>query len=177
MKTLADLPRQVRIEKIMQQRRADVALVLENLSEATNISAILRTAEGFGVGLVYIVYSKGKKPKLSKNASSGATKWLNIKFYPSITTCINQLKTDGFKIVASVVDPSLKDLLWKTKFKGKVAIMVGNEAKGLSNRAQRLSDHKIYLPMFGLTESLNVSVAAALFLYEVIRQKELKRVK
>lgn len=176
MKTLDKLPRQVRIKKIMQQRRQDVALVLENLSEETNISAILRTAECFGFGLVYIVYSKGKKPKLSKNASSGATKWLNTKFYTSITTCINQLKTDGFKIIACVVDPSL-DLLWNTKFKGKLAVVVGNEAKGLSNRAQKLSDHKIYLPMFGLTESLNVSVAAALFMYEVIRQKELKKVK
>lgn len=176
MKTHPGLTRQARIEKIMQQRRADLALVLENLSEDQNISAILRTAESFGVGLVYIVYSKGKKPKLSKNTSSGATKWLNIKFYTSIATCINQLKTDGFKIVACVVDPSLPDLLWNTKFRRKMAIMVGNEAHGLSNRAQKLSDHKIYLPMYGLTESLNVSVAAAIFLYEVIRQKEIKQV-
>ena len=171
MKTFTNFKRQERIKKVMEQRRDDVVLVLENLSEETNISAILRTAESFGMGLVYIVYPKGKKPKLSKNVSSGANKWLNIKYYTSITTCINQLKKQGFRIIAAVVDPSLSDILWNTKFMGKVAIVVGNEAKGLSNRAQKLSDHKIYLPMLGLTESLNVSVAAALFIYEVIRQK------
>lgn len=172
MKIFPNLKREARIAKVMEQRRKNLALVLENLSEDLNISAILRTAEGFGVGQVLIVYTKGKKPKLSKAASKGGSKWLNIKFYTSITSCLKQLKREGFKIIAAVVDPSLKNLIWNTKFSQKVAIMVGNESQGLSKKAQNLADKKVYLPMFGLTESLNVSVAAAIFLYEVIRQKE-----
>lgn len=157
----------------MSLRRADLALVLENLVEEGNISAILRTTEAFGVGRIFIVHKRDKKPKLSMSASSGAVKWLNIRYYSSIKTCLNFLKKSGFKIVAAVVDPTLPGL-WDSKFLGKVAIMVGNEASGLSEEAVKLSDQKVYLPMFGLTESLNVSVAAALCLYEVIRQKEVR---
>ena len=170
-KTYSNLTRQQRIEKVMENRRADLVLVLENLSEDLNISAILRTAESFGVGSVYIVHSRGSKPKISKNASSGASKWLDIKFYTSIRVCLNVLKKQGFKIVGALVDPEAK-VLWEANFKDKVAVLVGNEANGMSEQAKQLVDENIYLPMFGLTESLNVSVAAAIFLYEVIRQKE-----
>lgn len=154
----------------MSQRKEDLCLVLEKLSEEQNISAILRTAEGFGVGLICIIYS-GKKPKLSKGVSSGAVKWLQIKYYRSTKICFNFLRKKSFKIIGALVDPKAK-ILWNQKFNGKVAVVVGNEANGLSESAQELVDKNIYLPMFGLTESLNVSVAAAIFLYEVIRQKE-----
>jgi tRNA (guanosine-2'-O-)-methyltransferase len=171
MKTHANLTRGERIKKIMDQRRIDLCLVLENLSEYTNISAILRTAESFGVGQIYIIHPKGEKPRISRQASSGAAKWLNIEYFTSTKTCLNKLKKNGFKIFGALVDPA-SDILWQEKFSGKVAIMVGNEADGLSKGAQELVDKNIYLPMFGLTESLNVSVSAGIFLYEVIRQKE-----
>jgi len=158
----------------MEQRRTDLALVLENLSEELNISAILRTAEALGVGRVCLVYPEDKKPHLSRKASSGAKDWLEIEWYTSIADCITSLREQSkFKVVASIVEPSLP-LLWDQAFtKDKIAVMVGNEAHGLSEEAIQLSDYKVYLPLFGLTESLNVSVAAALFLYEVVRQKEI----
>lgn len=171
MKTYPDLSREERIAKIMDQRREDLALVLENLHEDLNISAVLRTAESFGAGLICVIHPKDKKPRLSKNTSSGATKWLNVKFYTSTTTCLNALKKKGFKIVAAIVDPQAK-VLWEAKLSGKIAVMVGSEAPGLSEKAVQMADLKLYLPMYGLTESLNVSVAAALFLYETVRQKE-----
>lgn len=169
MKTFASLTRQERIEKVMEQRRADLALVLENLSEDLNISAILRSAEAFGVGQVLIIY-KGKKPKISKGACSGASKWLKISYFASTKTCFSTLKKQRFTIIGSLVDPNSK-ILWREKFRGKIAVVLGNESKGLSRLAQKLIDKNIYLPMFGLTESLNVSVAAGIFLYEVVRQK------
>ncbi|MBI3485503.1 RNA methyltransferase [Candidatus Daviesbacteria bacterium] len=171
MKTYANLSRAERIEKVMQTRRADLALVLENLAEDLNISAILRTAESFGVGKICVIHAEGKLPKISKNTSSGASKWLDVKNFTSLKKCINELKKDRFKIIAALVDPDAK-VLWEQKFNGKIAILVGNEALGMSEEAKKLVDENIYLPMFGLTESLNVSVAAAIFLYEVIRQKE-----
>ncbi len=70
-----------------------------------------------------------------------------------------------------MVDPEAK-VLWQTKLSGKIAIAVGNEAHGLSEKAAKLADYKLYIPMSGLTESFNVSVSAAMFLYEAIRQKE-----
>ncbi len=170
MKTHSDLTREQRITKVMEKRRTDLCLVLENLTEDQNISAILRTAESFGVGLVCIITDKSIK--LSKKISSGATKWLTIKKYKSTKACLNALKKEGYQIIGALVDPGAK-ILWEQKYTRKVAILVGNEAKGMSDEAIKLVDQNIYLPMFGLTESLNVSVAAALFLYEVVRQKEL----
>ncbi len=174
MKTYADLTREERIKKVMGQRRDDLALVLENLSEEANISAILRTAEGFGIGQIFVVYSSGKKPKISKGATSGSYKWLKIKYYKSTRPCFNSLKKLGFKIIGALVEPEAK-ILWEEKFRSKVAIVVGNEVHGMSKLAQKLVDENIYLPMFGLTESLNVGVAAGIFLYEVIRQKEFRK--
>lgn len=155
----------------MAQRKEDCALVLEDLSEEENISAILRTAEAFGVGLVCIVYTNNKKPQLSKNISSGAKNWLNIEWYTDVSVCLDDLKNKGFRCVGAVVDPEAK-VLWEQSYFGKIAVIVGNEAKGLSEIVQASVDENIYLPMLGLTESLNVSVAAGIFLYEVIRQKE-----
>ncbi len=171
MKTHANLSRQERIEKVMDSRRQDLALVLENLSEDLNVSAILRTAEAFGVGQVSLIHPRGVKLKLSKNTSSGATKWLKIKYYTSTKVCLKQLKKQGFKIIGALVDPTAK-VLWDQSFEGKIAIIVGNEAQGLTEDTQKLLDANIYLPMFGLTESLNVGVAAAIFIYETVRQKE-----
>ncbi len=171
MKNYSELTRQERIEKVMSQRRADTALVLENLSEDLNISAILRTAEGFGIGKICIIYPEGKKPQISKGASSGAKKWLEVEYFTSTPECLNKLKSEGYKLIGALVDPEAK-VLWDQDFEGKIAIVVGNEAKGLSEEAQKLVDENIYIPMSGLTESFNVSVSAAIFIYEVIRQKE-----
>ena len=171
MKRFANLIRADRITKVMKGRRDDLALVLENLAEEINISAILRTAEAFGVGLVCIIYTKGNKPKISKGASSGAHKWLKIKYYLSTKSCFAYLKKFKYKLVGALVEPQAK-ILWQEKFKGKIAVVVGNESRGLSDFAIKNVDENIYLPMFGLTESLNVSVAAGIFLYEVIRQIE-----
>lgn len=170
MKRYAELSREDRIKKVMDGRRKDLVLVLENLSEENNISAILRTAEAFGVGKVCIIHGENK-PHLSKNTSSGATKWLEVIFFDSVKKCLKGLKIGGFRVIGAIVKPDA-EILWQQNFSGKIAIVVGNEANGLSEEAQKLVDQNIYLPMFGLTESLNVSVAAGIFLYEVIRQKE-----
>jgi tRNA (guanosine-2'-O-)-methyltransferase len=170
MKTYSHLPREERIQKVLEQRKGDFALILENLAEDQNISAILRTAEAFGVGLVCIIHSD-KKPHLSKNVSSGASKWLKVEYFTDTLECIKRVKEEGFKVVGALVDPEAK-VLWEEKFNGKIAILVGNEAQGMSQEAINLVDENIYLPMLGLTESLNVSVSAAIFLYEVLRQQE-----
>ncbi len=171
MKNFSELTREERIEKVMSLRRQDFCLILENLSEELNISAILRTAEAFGVGKIYIIHPEDKLPHLSKNTSSGATKWLTIEYFTDISMCIKQVKNDGFLVIGALVDPKAK-IVWEGRFTEKVAIVVGNEAQGMSSVAQELVAENYYLPMYGLTESLNVSAAAGIFLYEVIRQKE-----
>lgn len=173
MKNFSDLTRQERIEKVMSLRRQDLAIVLEDLAEERNAAAIIRTAEGFGVGKVYIVQSAHMKTRVSRNVSSGAVKWMEIEYFDSIESCMAKLREEGFKVYGAFVDPNSKQL-WEGKFEGKVAIIVGNEPNGMSETAQRLVDENLYIPMYGLTESFNVSVSAAICLYEVIRQKEVQ---
>ncbi len=171
MKNFGDLPRQERIDKVMSLRRPDMALVLEDLIEDQNISAIIRTAEAFGIGKIYIIDSQNRRPHLSSNVSSGATKWMEIEKFDDVGKCFKALKKEKYTLVGALVDPQ-SDILWEQDFSGKIAVVMGCEPKGLSETAQKLMDKNIYLPMFGLTESLNVSVAAGIFMYEVIRQKE-----
>lgn len=171
MKKFADLSREERIAKIMDLRRTDVALILEDLVEDRNASAIIRSAESFGIGKVYVVQSGSVKTKISSNISSGASKWMEIEFFSSIEECVSKLKKDNFKIYGALVDPEAKPL-WGANFSGKVAILVGNEPNGMSAKAKELMDENLYIPMYGLTESFNVSVSAGIFIYEVIRQKE-----
>ena len=171
MKNYADLPRTQRIQKALSLRKKDLCLVLENLFEESNIAAILRTAEAFGVGKICIVHPGGKKPRIDKGSAKGAVQWLDIEFFTSISDCLSKLILKKYKLIGALVDPKTK-ILWGEKFSGKVAVVMGNESLGLSEEAQSLVDENIYLPMIGLTESLNVSVAAGVFLYEVIRQKE-----
>lgn len=173
MKIHADLTRQERISTIQSARRPDIALVLENLSEELNISAILRSAEAFGIGQIYIAHPKGAKPNLSKKISSGATKWLQINYSTDIGAVINQLKEEGFKIVGALVDPTSTPLP-ESDLSGNIAIVLGNESQGMSAVATRLVDQNLYIPMYGLTESFNVSVSAGIFLYEAIRQRQSK---
>lgn len=170
MKTHAELTRTQRIEKILSQRRLDLCLVLENLTEDANISAILRTAEGFGVGKIYIIHPIGKKPKVSRGAASGAAKWLETAYFTDTKKCLEEVKKMGFRVFGTHVNPDSRSI-FETKFTGQVALVMGNEAQGISEEVTREADQLIYLPMQGLTESFNVSVATALFLYEVIRQK------
>lgn len=103
--------------------------------------------------------------------SSGAKNWLDVKFFEDVGSCFKELKRQKFKIYGTLVNPESK-VLWKEKFFGKVALVLGNEGSGLTKTAQNLVDKNLYLPMFGLTESLNVAVATGIFLYEVVRQKE-----
>lgn len=171
MKIYPELSREERIAKIMAQRRKDLALVLENLTEELNISAIIRSAEGFGVGKVCIIHPEGKLPKLSRNTSSGAAKWMEVEYATKLPKLLKSLKKKGFKLIGALVDPTAKPL-WQADLSGKVAIVMGSEAPGLTEDAQNLVDENLYIPMYGLTESFNVSVATAIFLYEVVRQKE-----
>src|SRR2546423_211365 len=144
MKTYSNLNREERIAKIIQMRRADLALILEDLTESQNISAILRTAESFGVGLVCIIHTDSSKPKLSLNVSSGASKWLNIEYFENTRDCFEFLHDKEFKVLATVVNPEVSNLWDLDLKKEKIAIMVGNEAKGLSKEAIKLSDIKSY---------------------------------
>ncbi|MCF8240903.1 MAG: RNA methyltransferase [Melioribacteraceae bacterium] len=167
-----------RLKKIISAvnaRQPSLNLVLENIHDKHNVSAILRSCDAVGINNVSLVYNVEKFPKLNNKSSvsASALKWLEIKKYKTIDNCYNKLRENGFKIYASLLDEDAVDL-YSLDLTQKVALVVGNEHRGISDEAAELADETFYIPMRGMIQSLNVSVACAVSLYEAQRQRSEK---
>lgn len=110
---------------------------------------------------------------LTKKSSSGTWKWIKSSKYDTIESCFKKLKNAGVKIYTTDLNENSKSI-YDVDFTVPIAIVFGNEHKGVSRTANELSDGNINIPMNGLVESLNISVACAVTLYEVFRQRDLK---
>jgi tRNA (guanosine-2'-O-)-methyltransferase len=164
--------RQEKIKKVLENRQEGI-IVLENIADPHNAAAVWRTADAFGFQKIYLVYSKEKaiNPKnIGKASSSSANKWLSFKLFKNIEECYQKLRKDGYKIYATVLDEGAKQIS-EIKFQKNMAVVLGNEHRGLSEEAIRGADEKIYIPMRGMVQSLNISVTAAILMYEVDRQR------
>ncbi len=172
--------RKKRIEEVYKKRDKNFIVVLEDIKDKHNAGAILRSCDAFGVLYVYFIFNKLEQnytPQELTSSSVGSSKWLEFKIFDSkifsnpTIACIEELKEDNFKIVATVIDESaikLPDFKWPEK----VALFLGNEVNGLSEEAINLADYKIYIPMYGMVQSLNVSVSAGIFLYDYVAKKK-----
>lgn len=165
--------RQRKIRSVMDRRQEGV-IVLENISDPHNAAAVWRTADAFGFQKIYLVYSKEKPinpKKIGKASSSSANKWLSFKLFKSIDECYAELKKDGYIIYATVLDQEAKEIGDIKFMEKRVALVLGNEHRGLSEEAIKGADVKVYIPMKGMVQSLNISVTAAILMYEVDRQR------
>lgn len=165
-----------RVEKIkwvLGKRQPSLRVVIENIHDPHNVSAIFRTCDAAGVPKVSLVYNIEKFPKIGKKSSESAYKWIEREKFKSIEECYNQLKKEKFKIYASSLNSESKNL-YDLDFTKKSALVLGNEHRGLSKEAEDLADERFYIPMYGMVQSLNVSVSAAITIYEVMRQRGLK---
>lgn len=162
-----------KIVNTLKQRQYDLTVVLENIHDPHNVSAIFRTCDAVGIPKVSLVYSIEKFPKIGKKSSASAFKWVEKEKYKSIENCYSELRKDGFKIYASSICEDSKSI-YELDLSEKAAIVLGNEHRGVSSEASKLADERIMIPMFGMVQSLNVSVAAAIILYEAARQRIMK---
>ena len=165
-----------RLQKITQTatwRQESLRVIFENIHDPHNVSAILRSCDAVGVQKVGLVYNTEKFPKLSKVSSSSANKWIDIEKYKSAEDCCEKLKSAGYKIYASMLDENAIGL-YDLDLTEKIAIVMGNEHRGVSEEFHKLADKTFYIPMRGMIQSLNVSVATAVILYEAQRQRFLK---
>ncbi|MHC1737282.1 MAG: TrmH family RNA methyltransferase [Ignavibacteriaceae bacterium] len=162
-----------RIEKIktvLENRQSTLHLVMENIHDPHNVSAILRTCDAVGVDSVSLLYYIEKFPKIGKKSSASAGKWVKRKKYTSVEVCFNSLKKDNYKIYSSYIGKGTKNL-FELDLSEKVALVMGNEHRGISEEVVKNSDELFYIPMYGMVQSLNVSVATAITLYEAMRQR------
>ncbi|MEI8133699.1 MAG: TrmH family RNA methyltransferase [bacterium] len=162
--------RMQRMEATLARRQPGLVLVLENVHDTHNVGAILRSADAVGIMRVMMVYYIESPPEISKNSVSGALKWLNFERFRSIQSCYEQLRADGFRILATKIEPSAQSL-YDCDLTSPTAIVVGNEHRGISAEAASGADGLLYIPMQGMVESVNVSVASAICLFEAMRQR------
>jgi tRNA (guanosine-2'-O-)-methyltransferase len=159
-----------RITEAASFRQHSLHIVLENIHDPHNVSAIFRTCDAVGVPRVSLLYTIEPFPRISKISSSSASKWIETAKHADTGSCFTSLRNEGFKIYGSMLKKSAVNL-FDIDLTQKVALVFGNENRGVSSEAERLADETFYIPMFGMIQSLNVSVAAAVALYEAARQR------
>lgn len=162
-----------KFKEVISKRQKHLTIVLENLHDAHNVSAILRTTESVGIDKVFLIYDgKEKFPRISKVSSASAKKWVEIIRYTSIKECFKDLKKQKYKIYSThMVEDKENASLYELDLTKKVALVFGNEHRGVSEEAKKLSDSNFLIPMVGLVQSLNVSVSVAVCVYEAMRQR------
>jgi tRNA (guanosine-2'-O-)-methyltransferase len=159
-----------KIRRILSHRQPDLTVVLENIHDPHNVSAILRSADAVGIMGVHLIYTTEEFPKVGRKSSASASKWVGRWKWRSVKECYASLRQGGFKIFASQLDAGSLSV-FDLNMKNKVALIFGNEHRGVSEQAAALADARFKVPMYGMIESLNVSVACAVSLYEALRQR------
>jgi tRNA (guanosine-2'-O-)-methyltransferase len=166
--------RKNKILSVINSRQPSLGVALENIHDPHNVSAIFRTCDAAGVPEVSLIYNKESFPKIGKKSSASAFKWVDKIKYKSVEECYQKLRGKGFIIYAShISDDSV--CVYDLDLTKKIVIVLGNEHRGVSDEAANLSDKKFLIPMYGMVQSLNVSVAAAVILYEALRQRRIKK--
>ena len=161
--------RKNRLKEVLAERTRHMTVVLEDVYQAHNASAVLRSCDCFGVQDVHFI-EKRNKLKISEDVSMGSTQWLNIKKYNeeenNTASCLQQLKNQGYRIVATTPhknDKTLSELDVTKPF----ALVFGTEIDGVTDTVFDMADEFVKIPMYGFTESFNISVSAALCMYEL----------
>lgn len=164
--------RRQRIESVLHRRQPDLTVVLENVHDAHNAAAVLRSCEAVGIATIHLVYTLEDPPKkaFGRRASASAAKWIDCVYHESIEECYEALRADGFEIVATSLE-GRSHSYFNHDYTVPTAIVLGNEMRGLTDEAVELADASVYMPMAGMVQSLNISVACAVTLFEAFRQR------
>lgn len=159
--------RQERFKQVISQRTKRVVIVLEDIFQPNNMSAVLRSCDCFGIQDVYVV-EKRNSFKACDSIARGAGNWLTLHFYKDIGSCYGKLKELGYTIVATT--PHAPEMvISQVSVDQPIALAFGNEETGLSSYALEQADIRAKIAMYGFIESFNISVTAALCLYEVVK--------
>lgn len=158
-----------RIQEVLARRQPDLTVLLENVHKPHNLSAILRTCDAVGVLEAHAVNPTGGIPTFNET-SAGSQKWVYLRVHPDTPSAIRHLRAQGFRVYATALAPGAQDYR-EVDYTAPTAVLLGAERWGVSEEALGLADGAIRIPMLGMVQSLNVSVAAAVILFEAQRQR------
>ncbi len=164
-----------KFKEVVNQRQKYITVVIENIHDPHNVSAILRSCDAVGIDRIFLIYNINKFPKIGRVSSASAKKWIKLEKYKSVEECFAELKKEKYKIYATHISEKGKNKsLYEIDFTKRVAIVFGNEHLGVSEDVVSRADGNMIIPMYGMVQSLNVSVSVAVCLYEALRQREAK---
>lgn len=166
--------RKGRMEFAIAHRQPDLAVVMENINDVHNIAAVMRTCDAVGVQDVYVVNTDKYISNVQEKAfgsSRSANRWVTVHQFDNMQTCIAVLKEKYQKIYGTHLSVDAKPLYDLDFTKESVALVFGNEQKGISAEMLQHCDGNFIIPQVGMIKSLNISVACAVTLYEAFRQK------
>jgi tRNA (guanosine-2'-O-)-methyltransferase len=164
--------REERLKNVLYKRQPDLTVVLENVFDPHNISAVMRTCDAVGIQDMYVLNTKiGKHKKWGARSSSSAAKWLTVHEHSDASACFAELRKK-FPLILTTHLSSSAVSLFEIDFTNPVALIFGNEHDGVSEEIRALSDGNFVIPQVGMIRSLNISVACAVSLYEAFRQKQ-----
>jgi len=162
--------RKERLKSVLAKRQHDLTLVLNNIHDPHNVAAIMRSCDAFGVAGIHLYYTKERFPPLANSSSGSAKKWVDLTRHRDAGVMVESLRARGMQIVGTGFGPSARPIM-DIDFTRPTAIILGNEHRGMDPDVKAHVPDEIYIPMFGMVQSLNVSVAAATILYEAMRQR------
>jgi tRNA (guanosine-2'-O-)-methyltransferase len=159
-----------KLRTTLERRQPDLTVLMDDVHKDHNLSAVMRTADAVGIMKIHAVSPGGAVPRYHM-MSGGSRKWVRTQSHPDIGTAVSRLREDGHAIVAAHLTDQAQDFR-AIDFTRPTALLLGNELSGVSQKGADLADEHAVIPMQGMVASLNVSVAAALFLYEAQRQRQ-----
>jgi tRNA (guanosine-2'-O-)-methyltransferase len=160
-----------RLTSVLNKRQGDITIVLENVFDPHNISAVMRTADAAGLQDIYILNTKiPRHKKWGAKSSSSAAKWLTVHQFDNAEECFSSLRKRYSTILTTHLSSDAVSL-HQLDLTQPIALVFGNEHSGVSDEIRALADGNFIIPQVGIIRSLNISVACAVTLYEAFRQK------
>lgn len=163
-----------RLTSVLHKRQPDLTIVLENVFDPHNVSAVMRTCDAVGIQDVHILNNRiPPHKKWGYRSSSTANKWLNVHQYTDAESCFAEIRKNYKKIYTTHLGTHSVEI-YDLDFTESIALVFGNETFGVSEEIRKYSDGNFIIPQVGVIKSLNISVACAVTLYEAFRQKKAK---
>ncbi|TAE28750.1 MAG: RNA methyltransferase [Candidatus Kapaibacterium sp.] len=165
--------RNEKLQRVLAKKQPSLTIVLENVHDPHNVSAVLRSCDAVGVVEAFLIYNgKQEFPELGRKSSGSAKKWIDLHQFSTATECFAALRARGYAIYTTNMANDAVSL-YALNLTQPVALVFGNEHSGVSDEALALADGNFLIPQVGMIQSLNISVACAVSLFEAYRQRDL----